>query len=53
MGITHEPGLKTRYFAAPNQLVQRTFQPLKEALLTSLRQFFLGIAPLISVKQTL
>ena len=30
--ITHEPGLKTRYFASPNVILQRALEPLKDAL---------------------
>jgi hypothetical protein len=36
--ITHEPGLKTRYFAAPNQVIQRALEPLKELLLDVARK---------------
>lgn len=31
--VTHEPGLKTRYFAAPNVVLQRALEPLKQGLL--------------------
>jgi hypothetical protein len=34
--ITHEPGLKSRYFAAPNLVVQHALGPLKTALLQML-----------------
>jgi len=37
--MTMEPGLKTRYFAAPNQVVQRALEPLKDLLLQSLAAF--------------
>lgn len=30
--ITNEPGLKDRYFASPNQVIQRALDPLKVAL---------------------
>lgn len=33
VGVTHEPGLKTRYFAAPNVVLQRALDPLKDILL--------------------
>ena len=36
--VTHEPGLKTRYFASPNVVLQRAVEPLKDALLTSLKK---------------
>lgn len=36
--MTHEPGLKTRYFAAPNQVIQRALEPLKEVLLDVARR---------------
>lgn len=32
VNVTLEPGLKTRYFAAPNVVLQRALEPLKEAL---------------------
>jgi hypothetical protein len=32
VGISCEPGNKLRYYAAPNQLVQRALEPLKSAL---------------------
>jgi hypothetical protein len=39
VGTAFEPGLKIRYFAAPNQLVQRALEPLKDALLNILPSF--------------
>ena len=39
IGITHEPGLKTRYFAAPNVVIQRALDPLKALLLRHLQRF--------------
>lgn len=36
--VTHEPGLKTRYFAAPNQVLQRALEPLKTSLMDVLKQ---------------
>lgn len=36
--MTHEPGLKTRYFAAPNLVVQRALEPLQRKLLTLLAE---------------
>jgi hypothetical protein len=35
---TEGPGLKCRYFAAPNQVLQRALEPLKLGLLRSLRK---------------
>jgi hypothetical protein len=37
VGITHEPGLKTRYFAFPNVVIQRALEPLKVSLLRQLQ----------------
>lgn len=39
VGITHEPGLKTRYFAFPNVVLQRAVEPLKELLLHALGRY--------------
>ena len=36
--VTHEPGLKTRYFAAPNLVLQRALEPLKDSLLLFLQK---------------
>lgn len=36
--LTHEPGLKTRYFASPNLIVQRALEPLKDSLLDLLNR---------------
>jgi hypothetical protein len=36
--VTHEPGLKTRYFASPSVVLQRALEPLKEALMHSLKE---------------
>jgi len=33
VGLTHEPGLKTRYFASPNVVIQRALEPLKDYFL--------------------
>jgi hypothetical protein len=35
--MTHEPGLKTRYFAAPNLVLQQALTPLKDELLRFLQ----------------
>jgi len=37
INVTLEPGLKTRYFAAPNVVLQRALEPLKEALIHLLK----------------
>jgi hypothetical protein len=37
--FTYEPGLKVRYFAAPNLIVQRALEPLKDMWLDALRKF--------------
>lgn len=38
VNYTHEPGLKTRYFAAPNIVIQRALEPLKDGLFRILRR---------------
>jgi len=38
VNYTHEPGLKTRYFAAPNIVIQRALEPLKDGLFKVLRR---------------
>lgn len=38
VNYTHEPGLKTRFFAAPNIVIQRALEPLKDGLFKVIRR---------------
>jgi len=38
LNYSYEPGLKVRYFAAPNQVIQRALEPLKDGLFRVLKR---------------